>query len=425
MQKDWLRINSLGPYNHTNFTFQGKQCSHEGVLKGREDFLKNLALEKLRSFEIEAGKNRKDIKVLEIGSFDGFISSFLYHRGYRRVITFEGRRKNIKKGKALRRILGQRDRVRHLKVNAERIPKFILFFLRNRFDFVICFGLLHHLQNPNRLITDISKMLSPNGLVLLETVSINDSVLSDTFREAVEPKDILYRDGNGSIGFLAMKLESDYFPGSTIENSLTSIPSESGLRLLLKVAGMEEVQNMDGWEKERSTEQLGQRRAVQTSVLLCQKHKEYEAIKKYGFSSDAIADYEDVFCLNLVDINRFEMFNQLESDEQKKEFLSGWIVESENRREREILQSIMYSPKSKILFERAKIFLKQNRREEGIQILKSLVQSDFGEDWRTTYRSLYLLAAISRRRYLYYARRCNPNFPKSTYDKCKRFYGDL
>jgi 2-polyprenyl-3-methyl-5-hydroxy-6-metoxy-1,4-benzoquinol methylase len=425
MKKDWLRINSLGPYNHTNFTFQGKQCSHEGVLKGREDFLRNLALEKLRSFEIETGKNRKDIKVLEIGSFDGFISSFLYHRGYRRVITFEGRRRNIKKGKALRRILGQRDRVKHFKVNAERIPKFILFFLRNRFDFVICFGLLHHLQNPNRLLTAISKMLSPNGLVLLETVSIDDSVFNDTFREAVELKDILYRDGNESIGFLAMKLESDYFPGSTIENSFTTIPSKSGLRLLLKVAGMEEAQNIDGWEKERSTEQLGHRRAVHTSVLLCQKHKEYEAIQKYGFSTDAIADYEDTFCLNLVDINRFEMFNQLESDEQKKEFLSGWIVESENRREREILQSIMYSPKSKALFERAKICLKQNRREEGIQILKSLVQSDFCEDWRTTYRSLYLLAAINRRRYLYYARRCNPNFPKSTYDKCKRFYGDL
>ncbi len=129
MQKTWLHINSLGPYNHTNFTFQRKQCSHEGVLKGRENFLKNLALEKLRQFEIEAGINRKDIKVLEIGSFDGFISSFLYHRGYRRVITFEGRRNNIKKGKALRRILGQRDRVKNFKVNAERIPKFILLIL--------------------------------------------------------------------------------------------------------------------------------------------------------------------------------------------------------------------------------------------------------------------------------------------------------
>lgn len=101
MEKNWLRINSLGPYSHTNFTFQGKQCSHEGVLTGREDFLKNLALEKLGQFEIETGKSRKDIKILEIGSFDGFISNFLYHRGYRRVITFEGRRKNIKKEKLL------------------------------------------------------------------------------------------------------------------------------------------------------------------------------------------------------------------------------------------------------------------------------------------------------------------------------------
>jgi hypothetical protein len=60
-----------------------------------------LALEKLRSFELEAGKNRNDIKVLEIGSFDGFISSPLYHRGFHRLITFEGRRNNIKKEKLL------------------------------------------------------------------------------------------------------------------------------------------------------------------------------------------------------------------------------------------------------------------------------------------------------------------------------------
>lgn len=224
--------------------------------------------------------------------------------------------------------------MQHFKVNAERIPKFISLILKNRFDFVICFGLLHHLQNPNRLLTDISKMLSPNGLVLLETLSINDSVLNDTFREAVEPKDILYRDGSGSIGFLAMKLESDYFPGSTIENSFTTIPSQNGLRLLLKVVGMEEVQDIDGWEKELSTGQLGHRRAIHTSVFLCRIHKEYEAIKSNGFSAASIADYKDTFCLNLVDENKIEILNQLESDEQKKGFISGLLLESKDNRER-------------------------------------------------------------------------------------------
>jgi len=423
MQRHWLRINSLGPFNHTNFTFQGKECSHEGVLTGREDFLKKLALEKLRQCEVNTGKVAEDIKVLEIGSFDGFISSFLYHKGYQKIITFEGRRENIKKGKALRKILGQRDRVKHFKVNAERIPKFILSILKSRFDFIICFGLLHHLQNPHRLLADIANMLSPNGLLLLETVSINDSVLNETFREAVEPKDVLYRDGNGSIGFLAMKLESDYFPGSTIGKYFTTIPSQNGLKLLLKVVGMEEVQNTDGWEKESSSERLRHRRAVHTSVCVCKKREDFQSIKSDGLSIASIADYENTFCLNLVDYNKIEILNQLESDEQKKEFLNDWVLESENIREREILQSIMYSPKPKVLFEKAKILLKQNRKDEGIQILKSLVESDFCEDWRTTYRSLYLLAAINSRRYLHYAKRCNPNFPKSTFNKCKSFYG--
>ena len=150
--------------------------------------------------------------------------------------------------------------------------------------------------------------------MLLETLSINDSVLNDTSRGALEPKDILYRDGNWSIRFLAMKLESDYFPGSTIENSFTTIPSQNGLSLLLKVAGMEEVQNIDSWEKGRLTEQLGHRRAVHTSVYLWKEHREYKALKSNGSSVASSADYEDTFCSNLVDENKIEILNQLESD---------------------------------------------------------------------------------------------------------------
>lgn len=423
MKPNWLDVNSLGPFNHTNFTFQGRKCSHEGVLAGREDFLKSLALSSLEKFEFDKAKRRQTIRILEIGSYDGFISNYLFHQGFRKIITFEGRKENINKGKHLRKVLNEHDGVRHLRIDAEKIPKFFLRTFANRFDFVICFGLLHHLQNSHKFLGDVKKLLSPNGVLLLETVSLDDSSIDDKFQRAMEAKDILYRDGNTLIGFLGLKFESNYFPGSTIQGPFTTVPSERALQLLLTSVGMRIISKSKGWEELVTPQSLGHRQAVHTTVIRSEKINSPSILDRDGLIDSAIEDYEDTFCLNFVHDNKIEILQQLESDKEKqKQILNNYIFDTKDTAEKKILRSIMYEPRPKILFEHSKNFLQKGQRAEARRILKSLVEDDFCEDWRTTYRSLYLLGVIDSKKYLRYAKLCNPNFPIATLEKMFKLY---
>ena len=112
-------INSLGPYNHFEFEYKGMIVSHEGSLAGREKFLKQRAYSELEiCFEKELKRN--EIRILEIGSYNGSIANFLYNSGFRKITTFESRKHNIVRGKALLKMLGQRDRCRHKVVDIEK-----------------------------------------------------------------------------------------------------------------------------------------------------------------------------------------------------------------------------------------------------------------------------------------------------------------
>jgi SAM-dependent methyltransferase len=417
---NWLTINSLGPYSHSNFIFQGKEFSHEGPLQGRENFLKKTAEKSLSEFQIKNGIERKNIRILEIGSFDGAIANHLFHKGYTNITTIESRKINIKRGKLLRKVLKRQDGVKHFNMNAEKFPKFML-LLKGKFDFIICFGLLHHVQNPHKVLSDISKMLKDNAKseLLLETVSIDDSSMDKNYLEAIEAKDILYRDGNIKVGFLGIKRESDYFPGSTTSNQITTVPSKNGLLLMLSDLSFEIKFDFAGWEKTVEKQQLMHRKFVQTTLILAMKTKSFRFD-----SSVAAADYEDSFCLSAINRAQLDTLMELQTiPHQLTSFIDEYCSKIHVKEgEREILKSIKYSPRPKLIFELAKVLLNEDRKTEAISILIDLVTKDFVEDWRTCYRSLYMLASVDSKKWLPYAKLCNMKFPKTTLNKMKDMY---
>lgn len=409
-------INSLGPYNHSEFEYKGLIVSHEGPLAGREKFLKQSAYSELERICFEKELKRNEIRILEIGSYNGSIANFLYNSGFRKITTFESRKHNIARGKALRKMLGQRDRVRHKVVDIEKISNLRRRALRSKFDAVLCFGVLHHVQNPHRVLKELSNFLNENGLLLLETLVLNDSLQKREFKFALEPKDILYRNENSKVGFFGIKKESNYFPGSTSSQSVTTIPSISGLELFLEDVGIMVAAKGVGWEKTIERRQLNHRSQIMTTLISGVKVKRKDPV------FDAAESYENVFCLEAVSQDKVQtLLQSIDNQEIFESYLTSFILKS-SAFEREILESIRFSAKTKLLFENAKNLLMIGKVQEGTEQLESIVRDGFCPDWRTAYRSLYLLSLVKTKVYRKHAIMCHPEFPKSTLRKMELKY---
>ena len=77
----------------------------------------------------------------------------------------------------------------------------------------------------------------------------------------------------------------------------------------------------------------------------------------------------------------------------------------------EIIQNLVHSPKTKIQFALAKY--KYLKDFTDLKSLLNLVEH-LNDDWRTTYRTFYLLAKFNKNNSVNWkelAQRCNPEFP--------------
>lgn len=383
---------------------------------GREEFLKQSAYSALERICFEKELNRCEIRILEIGSFNGSIANFLYHSGYRKITTIESRKHNIARGKALRKTLAQRDRCKHKVVDIEKVSNIRRRVYESKFDVVLCFGVLHHIQNPHKVLKDLSNFLKEDGLLLLETVVLNDSLQKSEFIAALEPKDIMYRNENSKVGFFGIKKESNYFPGSTSSQSVTTIPSINGLELILEDVGIKVTAKSAGWETTISRSQLSHRSQVMTQLISGVKVKRKDPV------INAAESYEDVFCLEAISQNKvLSLLQNIDNQEIFESYLSSFIINSSTF-EREILESIRFSAKTKLLFENAKNLIMIGKVQEGIEQLESIVRDDFCPDWRTAYRSLYLLSLFEKKAYRNHAIMCHPEFPESTLHKMDMKY---
>jgi hypothetical protein len=105
-----IEINSCGPFVHANYQIDGVTWSQEGPLTGRAEFLANSALSALQNLELDSR-----VRILDVGSYDGWILNQLYiHGKFRNLIGLEPRRSNIQRGQYLRKLLKIEDSATHL-----------------------------------------------------------------------------------------------------------------------------------------------------------------------------------------------------------------------------------------------------------------------------------------------------------------------
>jgi tRNA (mo5U34)-methyltransferase len=156
-------------------------------------------------------------RVLDVGTFDGFYAFLAERRGAAHVVAVDNEQYvtwvkarwgiDLQGGdgfRAIAELLG--SRVQYVRGDA-------LAFVDTdeRFDVVLCFGILHRVENPLGLLRGLGGLLEPGGRMLVETLRIaGDSRLDERRIEVHERGDVYPGDdfvywgfGGGGLSALA------------------------------------------------------------------------------------------------------------------------------------------------------------------------------------------------------------------------------
>jgi tRNA (mo5U34)-methyltransferase len=154
------------------------------------------------------------ISVLDIGTFDGFYAFLAEARGAERVVAVDNEQYRewvssrwgveLQGGEgftAIRELLDS-------EVDYQRIDAFDLDELGETFDFILCFGILHRVENPLGLLKVIRRRLAPGGRVLLETHGAVDRASDSAAVYIPAPGEVYARDDFVYWGFTPPGLDA-------------------------------------------------------------------------------------------------------------------------------------------------------------------------------------------------------------------------
>jgi 2-polyprenyl-3-methyl-5-hydroxy-6-metoxy-1,4-benzoquinol methylase len=412
-----IEINSCGPFVHARYEVDGVTLSQEGPLAGRADFLADSALSTLLTYKLDTG-----VEILDIGSYDGWILNQIYNRGgFKNLIGIEPRRANIDRGLHLRSILKIEDPARHLCGTLDDSENLQLL---NRFEFVTCFGVIHHLNDLLGFLIQVSNTIKSDGYLLLECLTLKDDLVTSEIQAAIEPKDIIYEGTQFETSIIGVKLESNYYPGSASQSGTVQIPTRKTLSWLLAQAGFEILNIKAGWNENNSSNSLtsSHRKEADSTIILARRLEPGIAIKnkKKGglFDKTRIFEIERIFTYGVLDGEILRLIEDLvlENPDPYNSTLKNGLEElgeNLNSQELKVVKALINEPLAKLKFEQAKLKLHQGALDDAREMFIDGV-TNLSSDWRSVYRSFFLLANIDVENssfWLEHGIRCNSEFP--------------
>lgn len=442
-------LNALAPFDHgvwegrTEDAQQKISVGENALFKNRSYWLVN----KIVSFltNTYSASELSEMSVLEVGCYDGWVITQICQKiNFKDVFGVEAREKNIKKGQVGRELAGITIPVTFIKGTAEQLEDLLP---RQKFDLVICLGMLHHVSSTYDTIAALTSK-SKNMLIIDSMIIPELADEKDQIEPFVNTKDITYYAEKNRWAISAFKFESPYGDGSSPKYGVVNVPSASLIEMSLYACGFGDLQKL-GDETDFYDESSQSLRGV----------KEILAISRRVLSADnndsnwvsKVTASEEIFChttlpevivsslaaglkiyaptneivMAIPEIHAhfddlvaqiLTVINKGLDDDREAALLSECKLL--NQEHFQLLRLIFRSPVEKSAIEIVKYFIQDGNNEAAIEILLKIIQRP-SCDWWSFYRSCYLLAILydklgsheRKEHYLELLRLSNENFP--------------
>lgn len=418
-------INVYGPYNHGAWTGRGVTITHEESITGRADFIaariRGAIAAAFTPAEIE------ELSIVDVGCYDGWILERLSDLPFKRMCGIEPRARNIEKGEKIREILGLESRVEYKVGALENLGE-------ERFDVVLCCGLLHHVEAVGAALDRLRAIC--NKMIFIETQCLQSEFITDGLVRQIEPKDVAYLNRSHTVGLVGHKFESSYYHGSAMKSGVVSVPTPSAVQMFLERAGFERstvlVQPSSYWDgpvKRAAkgcciTAWIGE---LRPEVELAEA-VERDALET-ALPEEVIRQLHGVVCegkalpLSAARARLVAWYVAAPS------WLSAILLKMicwawPAPRQRELVRSLRYAPRDKIELELAKLQFKCGDYRACFDAA-SRITTRLNADWRSVYRAFVLMACAARqlgdqegtRKYREMALMSNEELPLSLFDE--------
>ena len=416
-------LNAHGPYDHglwneivtDSSTTKNDNSVNGGIFHERSRHLvKNISnIISSRYSEEEISK----LSVADIGCYDGWILVQLAKIfKFKSAVGVEPRLKNIQKGKFARDFYKITSNVKFLQSDIDSLEKVIGF---EKFDIVLCLGVLHHVESTTdaiRRLSNISKqMLIIDSMVIDKPKKDEGQIL-----RLLNLRDIAYIDGPQHWAIAAFKYETPYFDGSTSGVPIVNVPEERLIRMSLDTFGFS-VEHAHHPEETAFKKAFQKVRGVRETFIVATREPNYLVGDVHTSIKKKSAIHETTFIFAeippellgrwLKDVGiDFNLSNQDESPKNSLKHLliyhasknpttqiSRKLLKSANltRGSQAIVVNLSRSPLDKTQFELGKYFLKRGDLSHAKLTFKKITSKN-GCDWRVFYRSCFFLTVIAR-----------------------------
>jgi len=405
-------INVLGPWVHGYF-----DLGH-GLIIEDQDELQKRRLFHLRDYyrnileSYYGSKQLKDKTLADVGCNTGYFLFELFNTfQFKRADGLEPRKSNLSKAKFIAEYFNvPKNRVRFRKYD-------ILSHHRTLpvYDVVLMSGLIHHLDNHLLALSNAYRMTK--DLCIIETMVLPDEVNTSLVRKSLELKDDAYKKFDYGFGVMGYKFESNYLDGAAARSGIVGIPSEKALTMMLYHVGFNNVRvYRDNRQMKKEVYNIPSYRELNSAIIVAEKREEegkrpylyfskyYEEEEQNNFDLaipiDIIAPLYNVLTLGqpedtLSGLPRLVYLSELYYTEKRGEEAFAILAEKMGQEAYyQIIRTFRHAPKDKVSYEYAKTSFHEGRYEAAQEVLEKLIAT-CNLDWRTVFRTYYLLARIS------------------------------